>query len=108
MELSKTQLREGEDLIITCKVTGMAMFDIARIYREINGIPGGTEDFEISSNNVIASPLKPRYENIEYTQGDVTVIKVKINGKYECSTVFPTQHMQFAITYTLPIQNTCN
>ena len=84
LELSKTELRQGEDLIITCKITEKGKFGIGRIYRVIDGVPGGPVDSEISSNTAIATALQDRYENIEYTPAeDPTVIKVKINGEYK-------------------------
>ena len=82
LELSKTELREGEDLTITCKITDKGKFDIGRIYRRIDGLPDGHVESEISSNNGIALPLKGRYINEDYKPDEnPTVIKVKINGK---------------------------
>ena len=82
LELSKTELREGEDLTITCKITDKGKFDIGRIYRRIDGLPDGHVESEISSNNGIALPLKSRYINEDYKPDEnPTVIKVKINGK---------------------------
>ena len=82
LELSSTQLREGDDLIITCTITDKSKFEVGRIYRLIEGIPGGRVQKEISSNNGISNALKDRYKNIEYSPGnELTVIKVQITGE---------------------------
>ena len=82
LELSKTELRQGDDLTITCMITDKGKYDIGRIYRRIDGVPGGPVESEISSNNDIASALEDRYVNEKYDpEVNPTEIKVKINGK---------------------------
>ena len=82
LELSTTELREGDDLTITCLITDKGKYDIGRIYRRIDGVPEGPVEYEISSNNGIVEALKGRYVNEKYDhEVNPTVIKVKINGK---------------------------
>ena len=91
LELSSTELREGDELIITCKITDKGKFDIGRIYRRIDGVKNGPIESEISSNNGVATALKDRYEIADFTtdeETDVTTIQVKIPSKYNYTGLF--------------------